>query len=131
MSQNAAIFMGNRRALVEYAAGLVGSRSLAEDLVQEAWLRFDNASEKQFVREKIAEQLERRLPTSGPIVRSKSVGPHVVALIGPTGGMLLYARGGDLLLWGTCLAFGLSAAMLHMSSARELAARLGGRGAPA
>jgi RNA polymerase sigma-70 factor (ECF subfamily) len=29
----------------------VGSRSLAEDLVQEAWLRFDNASEKQFVRE--------------------------------------------------------------------------------
>ncbi|OYY37198.1 sigma-70 family RNA polymerase sigma factor [Reyranella sp.] len=43
--------MGHRRALVEYAARLVGSRSLAEDLVQEAWLRFDNASEKQFVRE--------------------------------------------------------------------------------
>jgi RNA polymerase sigma-70 factor (ECF subfamily) len=43
--------MGNRRALVEYAAGLVGSRSLAEDLVQEAWLRFDSAAEKQFVRE--------------------------------------------------------------------------------
>ncbi len=51
VSQNAAIFMGNRRALVEYAAGLVGSRSLAEDLVQEAWLRFDSAAEKQFVRE--------------------------------------------------------------------------------
>lgn len=43
--------MGNRRALVDYAAGLVGSRSLAEDLVQEAWLRFDSASDRQFVRE--------------------------------------------------------------------------------
>lgn len=43
--------MGNRRALVDYAAGLVGSRSLAEDLVQEAWLRFDGATDKQFVRE--------------------------------------------------------------------------------
>lgn len=51
MSQNAAIFMGNRTALVEYAARLVGSRSLAEDLVQEAWLRFDGAADKQFVRE--------------------------------------------------------------------------------
>lgn len=51
MSQNAAIFIGNRRALVEYAAGLVGSRTLAEDLVQEAWLRFDDAARKQSVRE--------------------------------------------------------------------------------
>ncbi len=51
MSRNAAIFMGHRRALVEYAAGLVGSRPLAEDLVQEAWLRFDRASEQQFVQE--------------------------------------------------------------------------------
>ena len=51
MSQNAAIFIGNRRALVDYATGLVGSRTLAEDLVQEAWLRFDEAASKQFVRE--------------------------------------------------------------------------------
>lgn len=51
MSQNAAIFIGNRRALVEYAFGLVGSRTLAEDLVQEAWLRFDDATRKQLVRE--------------------------------------------------------------------------------
>jgi RNA polymerase sigma-70 factor (ECF subfamily) len=43
--------MGNRRALIEYAASLVGSRPLAEDLVQEAWLRFDEAERKQFVRE--------------------------------------------------------------------------------
>lgn len=43
--------MGNRGALVDYATGLVGSRPLAEDLVQEAWLRFDVAAEKQLVRE--------------------------------------------------------------------------------
>ncbi len=53
MSHNAAIFMGNRTALVEYAARLVGSRSLAEDLVQEAWLRFDGA-DKQVVREPLS-----------------------------------------------------------------------------
>lgn len=51
MSQNAAIYIGNRRDLVEYAAGLVGSRTVAEDLVQEAWLRFDEATRKQYVRE--------------------------------------------------------------------------------
>ncbi len=34
---------------------------------------------------KLAEQIERLLPTSGPIVRTKTTGPHVVALIGPTG----------------------------------------------
>lgn len=51
MSHDADIFIGNRRALVEYAAGLVGSRTLAEDVVQEAWLRFDGATEKHFIRE--------------------------------------------------------------------------------
>lgn len=51
MLDSTALFMGNRRALIEYAASLVGSRSLAEDLVQEAWLRFDEAERKQFVRE--------------------------------------------------------------------------------
>jgi flagellar biosynthesis protein FlhF len=48
-------------------------------------LRPEHLSQPQFVREKLAEQLEKLLPTSGPIVRTKSVGPHVVALIGPTG----------------------------------------------
>jgi flagellar biosynthesis protein FlhF len=37
------------------------------------------------MREKIAEQLEKLLPTTGPITRTKTSGPHVVALIGPTG----------------------------------------------
>jgi len=48
-------------------------------------LRSDHLQQRQFVREKIAEQIERLLPTAGPITRTKTNGPHVVALIGPTG----------------------------------------------
>lgn len=48
-------------------------------------LRPDQLKNEQLVREKITEQLEKMLPVSGPIVRKKTVGPHVVALIGPTG----------------------------------------------
>lgn len=39
----------------------------------------------EFVRDKIVEQIERLLPTAGPIERKKLTGPHIVALIGPTG----------------------------------------------
>jgi flagellar biosynthesis protein FlhF len=48
-------------------------------------LRPDQLKQPSVVQEKLAEQLEKMLPVSGPIVRKKSVGPHVVALIGPTG----------------------------------------------
>jgi flagellar biosynthesis protein FlhF len=34
---------------------------------------------------KIAELLEKWIPSAGPIVRTKQTGPHTVALIGPTG----------------------------------------------
>ena len=37
------LFMRHRNALLDYAQTLVGSRAQAEDLVQEAWLRFDKA----------------------------------------------------------------------------------------
>src|SRR5207237_8554688 len=39
----------------------------------------------ELVQERLAAELETMLPTSGPIVRKKASGPHVVALIGPTG----------------------------------------------
>lgn len=38
------LFVMHRRALVDYASSITGSRALAEDLVQEAWLRFAEAS---------------------------------------------------------------------------------------
>jgi flagellar biosynthesis protein FlhF len=62
-------------------------RELAEQICRTLGksMRPDHLQQKQFVCEKIAEQIEKMLPTSGPITRVKSTGPHVVALIGPTG----------------------------------------------
>lgn len=48
-------------------------------------LRAEHLSNTDFVREKIAEQIEKLIPTSGPIRRMKVHGPHIVSLIGPTG----------------------------------------------
>jgi RNA polymerase sigma-70 factor (ECF subfamily) len=48
------LFVQHRRALVDYATGIVGSRAQAEDLVQEAWLRFDEAVKKRFVSEPLS-----------------------------------------------------------------------------
>ena len=48
-------------------------------------VRPEKFPETQYVNEKIAEQIERFIPTAGPIHRTKKDGPHVVALIGPTG----------------------------------------------
>jgi len=43
------LFVMHRRALVDYASSITGSRTQAEDLVQEAWLRFDEASKGRFL----------------------------------------------------------------------------------
>lgn len=48
-------------------------------------VRAEHLRDADIVNEKIAEQLERLLPVAGPITRTKLMGPHVVALIGPTG----------------------------------------------
>jgi flagellar biosynthesis protein FlhF len=48
-------------------------------------IRPEHIRQADFVRSKLAEQIEKLLPAAGPIVRSKTSGPHVVALIGPTG----------------------------------------------
>jgi flagellar biosynthesis protein FlhF len=48
-------------------------------------IRPEHIRQGDFVRSKLAEQIEKLLPAAGPIVRSKTSGPHVVALIGPTG----------------------------------------------
>jgi RNA polymerase sigma-70 factor (ECF subfamily) len=46
-----AYFMAHRPNLVSYASGIVGSRAQAEDVVQEAWLRFDDASRLRLLEE--------------------------------------------------------------------------------
>jgi flagellar biosynthesis protein FlhF len=48
-------------------------------------LRPEHLQQPKFVTERLAEQIEKMIPTAGPIRRTKSSGPHVVALIGPTG----------------------------------------------
>lgn len=45
------IYEAHRPALLKYAYGITGSRSLAEDVVQEAWLRLNDARARKEVRE--------------------------------------------------------------------------------
>lgn len=45
------LFMSHRGALVDYASGILGSRAQGEDVVQEAWLRFDGAAKRGFLDE--------------------------------------------------------------------------------
>lgn len=63
------------------------AEELASDILRtiQRELKPEFLSSADFVREKIAEQIERYLPAAGPIERKKLVGPHIVALIGPTG----------------------------------------------
>jgi flagellar biosynthesis protein FlhF len=60
---------------------------LARDIIKnlQAGLRPEHLANKEFVRQKLADQLEKMIPAAGPIHRTKTVGPHVVALVGPTG----------------------------------------------
>src|SRR3954468_24844030 len=48
-------------------------------------VRAEHYAQPQFVREKVIEQIEKLVPVAGPIARTKKNGPHVVALVGPTG----------------------------------------------
>src|SRR5687768_3167870 len=76
--------------LFDYYLQLIQNQ-VADELAQEIvttlqkQIRPEHLQQPQFVREKLADLLEKLLPSSGPIVRTKQYGPHVVALIGPTG----------------------------------------------
>ncbi len=67
------------------------SNEVAEELAQELIrtlhrdLRPEYLSQEKYVREKLTDLIERLIPSSGPIVRKRATGPHVLALIGPTG----------------------------------------------
>lgn len=76
--------------LFEYYSQLISSQ-VAEELASQIIrslqqeLRPEHLAQPEFVRHKLAEQLEKLVPTSGPILRTKASGAHIVALIGPTG----------------------------------------------
>jgi len=76
--------------LFDYYLSLVQNQvaeELAAQLIKslQQQLRPEHLKNAEFVRGKLAEQIERMLPVAGGIVRTKKSGPHVVALIGPTG----------------------------------------------
>ena len=76
--------------LFEYYMQLVTNQvaeEVAADIVKtlQKQVRPEHLANPEFVKEKLAEQLEKLIPTAGPITRTKPSGPHVVALIGPTG----------------------------------------------
>jgi flagellar biosynthesis protein FlhF len=76
--------------LFDYYMQLIENQ-VAEELAHEIIrtiqksVRPEQYGNAEIMREKLAEQLEKLLPTTGPITRTRTKGPHVVALIGPTG----------------------------------------------
>lgn len=62
------------------------AEELANDLVRQLQAyRPEQLQQGDFVREKLTEQVDRMIPATGAIQRKKQTGPHIVALIGPTG----------------------------------------------
>jgi len=76
-------------ALFDHYSHLIQNQvaeELATDMVRHLQTyRPDQLQQTGFIREKLGEQVERMIPVSGAITRKKTVGPHIVALIGPTG----------------------------------------------
>lgn len=76
--------------LIVYFDQLV-SNSVNEELAGEIMrtvqrnVRAEHYCDAAMMRQKIAEQIEKRVPVAGPITRKKTTGPHVLALVGPTG----------------------------------------------
>lgn len=50
-SDTTALYVEHRSSLIDYATRIVGSRAQAEDVVQEAWLRFDCVARQRLLSE--------------------------------------------------------------------------------
>jgi flagellar biosynthesis protein FlhF len=63
------------------------AEELAHDIIRSLQrdCRPEYLSQDKYVREKLTDHIEKLIPTSGPIIRKQMNGPHVLALIGPTG----------------------------------------------
>lgn len=53
-SQKLELYLAHRAALVDYAAPIVGGRAQAEDIVQEAWLRFNQSAPASGLRQPVS-----------------------------------------------------------------------------
>jgi len=76
--------------LFEFYTRLIGNQvaeELAAELIKsvQKQVRPEHYSQGAYIKDRLIEQLEKLICTAGPIVRSRKTGPHVVALIGPTG----------------------------------------------
>jgi flagellar biosynthesis protein FlhF len=76
--------------LFEYYMQLTDNQvdpELATDIIRalHKQVRPEHLLQPEFVRERLADQIEKLLPVGGPIVRTKTSSPHIIALIGPTG----------------------------------------------
>ena len=62
------------------------AEELATDMVRQLQTyRTEQLQQEGFIRDRLTEQVERMIPSCGPLKRKKETGPHVVVLIGPTG----------------------------------------------
>lgn len=60
---------------------------LASEIVMAVYkqMRPEQLRQTDYLRDRLADYIEKLIPTAGPIRKTKSGAPHVVALIGPTG----------------------------------------------
>jgi flagellar biosynthesis protein FlhF len=76
--------------LLEHYTRLI-QNEVADELAQEILrtlhreIKPEYLAQEKYVREKLADHIEKLIPSSGPTVRKQTSGPHVLALIGPTG----------------------------------------------
>lgn len=75
--------------LFDHYCGLIENEvaeEVATDMIRQLQMhRQEQLGQPEFVRQRLVEQVERMIPAAGPIKRTKAHGPHIVALIGPTG----------------------------------------------
>ena len=78
------LFVVHRGKLVDYASGLLGNRSHGEDVVQEAWLRFNGVAGRRFLEEPLGYlyRIVRNIALDGRRQQRRE-SRYMVAQIGP------------------------------------------------
>ena len=78
-SDTTSLFIEHRGSLIDYATRIVGSRAHAEDLVQEAWLRFEEVARQRLLEEPLGYlyRIVRNLALDGR--RRTALESHIVS----------------------------------------------------